>query len=330
MRLRQTGLLCACLLLAGPAVAAPNDCPAPTLALGRPHIDFVQTQVLGSRVLGPTNSLPGVDAAAMSYDAKGTRAVTVLFRFPAGWSMDKAHYLNSDQEFLVLSGELEFDKVVYGPGDYAYFPAGFAHAGLRSEKGAVVLNFYEGEHLAFYTSAPEGMYQPSKLVRRIASDELRWRKLSKRDFHGGAGLSFKMLRRDRNSGEETWLLKSPPVAANAPALPGIQRFSDAVEEMFVIRGEVATPRGLMRSGAYAWRAPNTPIGPFVSTSGFEALIRSKGGAAHGRQLPVTPAVTTANTVAITDVNSPAPPFQPCIPEALQSVAFKAYDLARPY
>jgi len=53
---------------------------------------------------------------------------------------------------------------------------------------------------------------------------------------------------------------------------------ETVEEMFLLSGTVATPLGLMQSGAYVWRSPGTPRGPFGSRTGFTALLRSKGGA----------------------------------------------------
>ncbi|MFO1426259.1 MAG: hypothetical protein U1F11_04670 [Steroidobacteraceae bacterium] len=259
----------------------------------------MQWQALNGRVLGPTNSLPGVRATALSYDAKGTRAVTVVFEFPPGWVMDRPHYLNSDQEMFVLAGEIEFGGTVYAPGDYAYIPAGFAHRLLRSPKGATVLNFYEGEHLAFYAAAPAGMYQPRKLIHRIRSAGLGWRRARERG-------EFKRLRRDRGSGEETWLLRVPAQAPGPDGVRGAPRLHDAVEEFFLLEGEVATPQGTMKSGAYAWRAPGTPVGPAFSRSGYVALLRSKGGAPGGRsvdgirELPLDP------------------PYAPCLPEAMRS------------
>ncbi len=299
MPARLFTLAAALLTVSAPALSAAADIcpPSQELGLGRPHIDFVQWQALTGRVLGPTNSLPGVMATAMSYDAKGTRAVTVMFEFPAGWVMDKPHYLNSDQEFLVLSGDIEFDGVVYGAGDYAYLPAGYAHRVLRSNGGARVLNFYEGEHLAFYADAPPGMYQPRKLIRRIETSKLRWK--SSRD-----GTQRKLLRRDRASGEETWLVKAAPTTT-AASWRGTPILKSSVEEFFLLEGELSTPQGLMKSGAYAWRAPNTAVGPARSGTGYQAILRSKGGAPGGR--------AAAESIELTA----DAPYAPCITETLK-------------
>ena len=252
--------------------------PEPGLALGRLHTDFIQSQNVAARVLNASNSQPGVSGAPLSYDAKGTRAVSVLFKYPADWSMPRPHYVNSDQEFLVLDGSLDFDGVVYGAGDYAYLPAGKQHEMMRSPTGATVLNFYEGEHLAFYAPTPEGMFRPEKLVLRIASDSLPWKRASDPGSLAlGADVKEKLLRYDARSGERTWLVQ---VGADPPGRDPKRAVvvHETVEEMFLLSGTVATPLGLMQSGAYVWRSPGTPRGPFGSRTGFTALLRSKGGA----------------------------------------------------
>ncbi|MFZ9585911.1 MAG: hypothetical protein ACO280_13305, partial [Pseudohongiellaceae bacterium] len=79
-------------------------------------------------------------------------------------------------------------------------------------------------------------------------------------------------------GESTWLVE---VAADRVGQRESQRSKvvhAAVEESFLLSGEVDTPRGTMRSGAYVWRAPGQPRGPYGSRTGYQLLIRSKGGA----------------------------------------------------
>jgi len=67
-----------------------------------------------------------------------------------------------------------------------------------------------------------------------------------------------------------------PAADAAPLRPTV---SPAVaEESDVLKGEIATPRGTMKSGAYSWRAPGTPRGPWGSRTGYQLLVRSRRGA----------------------------------------------------
>ena len=248
----------------------------PGLALGRPHTDFVQSQVAPSRVLTEINSQPGVDGATVSYDAKGTRAVTVIFRYPKGWTFERAHYVNSDEEFYVLDGSVTFDGVTYMPGDYAYLPAGHPHEHMESKDGAVLLNFYEGEHKAFYEPTPPGMYKPASLIKHRAGAAMSWAAGMAEDVAAwGKSAKRKLLRNDPASGESTWLLKVGP---DAPTTRRRIATHTAVEEIFLLDGQIATPRGVMLPGAYAWRAPGTPLGPLGTPTGFVALYRSKGGA----------------------------------------------------
>lgn len=289
------------------------------LALGRPHIDFIRSQLAPSRVLGATNSQPGVTGTPLSYDAKGTRAVTVIFRFPQNWSMTRPHYVNSDQEFYVLEGELEINGTLYRRGDYAYLPAGLAHTSRSSGPGATLLNFYEGEHLAFYEPTPAGMYQPEKLIRKLVSEELPWQVSREPAFATlGPDVREKRLRHDAATGESTWLIDVGADAADAGPLLRPTVSHAVVEEMYVLRGEIATPRGKMTSGAYAWRAPGQPRGPWGSRTGYQLLVRSRRGA-------------LATTLSPTPVRLVwDAPYDPAIPENMKSFAFGTPTAATVY
>jgi hypothetical protein len=50
-----------------------------------------------------------------------------------------------------------------------------------------------------------------------------------------------------------------------------------VEEMYLISGEVHGNRGVMRPGAYFWRPPSMPHGPYGTRTGNLYLFRTKGG-----------------------------------------------------
>jgi hypothetical protein len=47
--------------------------------------------------------------------------------------------------------------------------------------------------------------------------------------------------------------------------------------MFLLAGEVHGDRGLMRPGAYFWRPPHVPHGPYGSLTGNIYFFRTKGG-----------------------------------------------------
>jgi len=288
------------------------------VALGRPHIDFIYSQLAPSRVLGATNSQPGVTGTPLSYDAKGTRAVTVIFRFPQDWSMTRPHYVNSDQEFYVLDGELEINGTLYRRGDYAYLPAGLAHTSRSSGPGATLLNFYEGEHLAFYEPTPAGMYLPEKLIQKVVTGDIPWQPSTDPAFATlGPGVREKRLRDDPASGETTWLIDVAADAAETPIAPRAAVTHAAVEEMYVLSGEIATPRGMMKSGAYAWRVPGTPRGPWASRTGYQLLVRSRGALA----------TTSSSTVSKPQWDAP---YEPAIPDSMRTFAFGERNAAISY
>ncbi len=283
----------------------------PGLGLGRPHSDFLQTQVEEPRrVLGEKNSQPGVDAGTASYDAKGSKSTSGVFHYAPGWRFDKKHYVNSDQEFFVLDGEFTVDDITYKTGDYTYFPAGYEHKLMESKSGGAVFNFYEGEHLAFYEPVPAGMYVKEKLIKHIQSARIAWKGGTADDERRwGRTAQRKLLRNDRKTGESTWLLKVGPDKGDVrrPVVTNA-----AVEEMFVLDGDIATPRGVMKPGSYAWRIPGVALGPMGTKGGFVALIRSKGGALKPTFGESKPVVWDA-------------PYQPLIDTPQKAWAFKPYD-----
>ena len=316
-RLDRRQALLGALALAGlGARLEAEDSAAPRLGLGRPHTDFIPSQRVPARVLGASNSQPGVSGAPLSYDAKGTRAVTVIFRFPADWTMTRPHYVNSDQEFLVLDGELEINGLRYRSGDYAYLPAGLPHTSRSSGPGATLLNFYEGEHLAVYEAAPAGMFKPEKLLQRIVTGELPWQPAREPALALlGNGVRQKTLRHDPLTGESTWLVEVPADTAGSNPLRTAVSHA-AVEESFVLEGEIATPRGTMRRGAYVWRVPGEPRGPYGSRTGYRLLVRSKGGA---------PATKPSGTAAAPAWDAA---YDPHIPEPMRSFAFGEFDAGK--
>jgi hypothetical protein len=305
-------------MLAASLIGEAHSTSSHPMALGRPLIDFIQSQVVPSRVLGATNSQPGVTGTPLSYDAKGSRSVSVIFRFPKDWSMQRPHYINSDQEFLVLEGELEINGLRYQTGDYAYLPAGFAHQTRSSWPGATLLNFYEGEHLAFYADTPEGMFQPDRLITRIATTEIPWTTTNDPTFTTlGADVRVKELRRDPTSQEGSWLVRvSRDAAIDEVARSEVVHAH--VEECFLIEGQIETPQGPMRRGAYVWRTPGQPRGPYGSTTGYTLLVRGKGGPLDSRTLGVPRPIQSDR------------PYRPVIPESAKSFAFNPLPIGQAY
>jgi quercetin dioxygenase-like cupin family protein len=283
----------------------------------RPHIEFIQSQVLPWKRLSDGSSRPGADAKALSYDPD-TKAVTVIMRYPAGWSFPEAHYLDSDEEFFVLAGELWVGSVVYRRGDYAYLPAGMPRPGMNSPYGADVLTYHEGTHRTIFADAPVGLYDPARLIAKIETEAMPWGSLSDPVVAATANAAGrKLLRLDSITGERTWLLQ---FGADDPAklTHGRIETHPVVEEVFVLDGEITMPMGTLQPGAYFWRPPHIEHGPVGTKKGLFGIFRCKGG----------PLVTHWS-----EHESPlnwTPPYAPILPPDMAANVTRPYDPALRY
>jgi hypothetical protein len=271
----------------------------------RPHLEFVQAQALPWKTLGADSSRPGVEAKALSFDPE-TRAVTAILRYPAGWTFDRAHHLDSDEELFVLSGALVVEGETYAAGDYAYLPAGFARARMYSPTGAEVLTFYEGPHRNVFAAAPPGLYNERKLILKKSTNAMPWE--SPRDpvvAATAAAPRRKSLRDDPITGEQTWILA---MNADDPAKMTHQRTEThpVVEESFLLDGEISMHCGVMERGAYFWRPPNIEHGPVGTRKGFTAFFRTKGG-------PLSTKWSAEAKPIVWDA-----PYAPALPESLRA------------
>ena len=72
----------------------------------------------------------------------------------------------------------------------------------------------------------------------------------------------------------------PPIATNG-TLPirwaERSEIHPVVEEMYLLAGEVHGDRGIMRPGAYFWRPPFVPHGPYGTQTGNLYFFRTRGG-----------------------------------------------------
>jgi hypothetical protein len=233
--------------------------------MSRPRIEFVQAQ----RIPWRRNTLdavrPGVETRLLSEDDV-TGARSLLVRYPAGFALPGGA-LAADEEFLVLDGELMIGGAAYPAMTYAHLPAGH-DAGERScAKGAVVLEFFSG---APVRAAAPVAWDARRLVLRRSLFEIPYTGNFHPEFPPGAGR--KMLYQDPVTHDTTWVLGTMPMrwAERSEVHP-------TVEEMYLLSGEVHGDRGVMRPGAYFWRPPSVPHGPFGTLTGNLYFFRTKGG-----------------------------------------------------
>lgn len=276
--------------------------------MARPHIEFIQSQWL-SWQRGPYDTFrPGVDSKILSRDDE-TGAISLLQRYPRGWSQRKELSLSADEEFFVITGELRVNDVVYGPHTFACLPAGYPREGAASPKGAVVLTLFEAE--PGVQDAGSGGFDRERLVTFVDGMEGPWGGVTNPKFPPGGGR--RMLRVDPHTQDETWLLGTMPLRNGLE--PEIH---PTVEEMYLLAGEVAGNLGTMRPGAYFWRPEGVPHGPYGTRTGNLYFFRTKGGALS---------TTYGEAQESFDWD---PDYVPALPPELQQYATYRFEGARNY
>lgn len=112
------------------------------IAMARPLIEFLFAQHLPW-----TQGLPGgdrddVDAKILSQDSQ-TGELTAVVRYPAGWSRPEAESIAAEEEMYVLDGSIDINGHTYKRDSYACLPKHYTRSSAHSEKGCVVLAFFD-------------------------------------------------------------------------------------------------------------------------------------------------------------------------------------------
>jgi hypothetical protein len=231
----------------------------------RPWIEFVQSQNLPWKEDGLFGLRPGVAQKTLSLDPE-SGAASLVARYPAGWRQEGGA-ITADEEFLVLDGSIEIDGRSYGEKSYAHLPAGYVRGKVSSQSGAVVLTFL--------SEMPKPMeardFDPARLVERLDAFAIPYTGNFHPEFPPGAGR--KVLYEDPVTHDQTWILGTLPMRWGERA-----EVHPVVEEMYLLAGESHGNRGVMRPGAYFWRPPGIPHGPYGTLTGNLYFFRTKGGA----------------------------------------------------
>jgi len=233
--------------------------------MARPWIEFVQSQNLPWQASDLWDIRPGVNIKVLSLDPDGG-ATSLLVRYPANWRLESAGAVSADEEFFVLDGALSIGTQTYREKSYAHLPAGYARGSMATETGAVVLTFFSGRA----TRAAAASFDPARLVENLDAFAVPYTGNFHPEFPPGAGR--KRLYEDPVSHDHTWILGTLPMrwAERAEVHP-------VVEEMYLLCGESHGNRGVMRPGAYFWRPPQIPHGPYGTLTGNLYFFRTKGG-----------------------------------------------------
>ena len=268
----------------------------------RPHIEFVQAQLLPWRRIGQGAARPDAEYKFLSRDL-ASGACSAVIRYPPGWRREGDNRIDAAEEFYVLDGELMIDDARYSHDCYGYFPKRYCHRALSSPNGAVALTFFDAEPASY-----AGPADSADASMRIDALHMPWDMTLNDPRLAHLGISRKDLRTDPATGERTFLSMILP-HSEPPGLEGPQERHPVVEEAYVISGSLTGPHGTMAPGAYFWRPPGIAHGPFGTRWGCVLLIRFVGGR-HVNEWTETRASFSF-----------AAPYKPILPEELAAFAY---------
>jgi hypothetical protein len=241
--------------------------------MARPHIEFVQSQVIPFVSGLPGGARDDALCRMLSRD-DDTAAMSTVLRYPPGWRRDQGHALSVDEEIFVLEGALEINGRSYGKHFYGHLPADYLRRSMTSATGAVVLTFFSGEPATRATSTSD--WDARRTVEGLDTRAMPGVTGRRKHMNSGAwdpsGTIHKSLYADPDTGERTWLIGMMPYWSSTKA-----EVHPVCEEEFAILGDICFPMGVMRDGGYFWRPPGIKHGPFATWGGALHLCRCKGG-----------------------------------------------------
>ena len=232
----------------------------------RPWIEFIQSQQLEWIDDDLNGFVPGAAVKRLSVDPD-TGAASLLLRLPPGFR-GPGGACATIIELLVLDGSLSINGHEFSAYGYGRWPLGLDGSGWQSEGGATMLLFLSARPLpSAATAAPD---DPGH-VPWLDALRVPYTGNFHPEFPPGAGR--KLLFQCPETGDTSWLLGTLPLrwAERSEVHP-------VVEEMFLLAGESHGNRGVMRPGAYFWRPPGIPHGPYGTLTGNLYFFRTAGGA----------------------------------------------------
>lgn len=170
----------------------------------------------------------------------------------------------------MLEGILEINGVVYRRDHYGRIASTVTRNSMSAPGGAVVLTFLD-RGLVLRAG-------PGREAEPVYKDVLhmRWDMSLNDPKLAHLGISRKDLFLDPETGERTFLSMVLP-HWEPPGGKGPSERHPVVEDAYVINGSLTGPQGTMGPGAYFWRPPQIPHGPFGTRFGCVMLIRFLGG-----------------------------------------------------
>jgi hypothetical protein len=223
--------------------------------MARPHIESIRVYDVAPKEVGD-GVLAGSRRRVLSEDdADGS--YSALVSFPAGWRGNLGG--PRPVELLTLSGAGTLAGSPFEAGTWAWVPTNADAQLAFSQPGDALV-----------------MVEPEREVRGDVEivDCVETRYAEGHSVQGVPhGLARKILRRDPELGDRTWLAGVPPGWLGFRG-----EIHPTVEEALLIRGDCLLENsGAMAAGDYFWRPGGIHHGPFATRAGFLYFFRTKGG-----------------------------------------------------
>jgi hypothetical protein len=270
--------------------------------MARPHIEFIQSQHLPWQA---EPLLPGAWCRVLSTDDT-TGACTLLSRLDPGLNFARGSPIAADEEFYVLSGCYYLNGLEYAAGCYGYYPAGHPRRDAYSPEGAVILRFFDATPRRMAPDEPAPADRPTAQPF-VDAFRMLWDRSVFDHRLDHLAPARKILRIDPLTGQKTFLFMTAP-QSHPTNWRGPLEHHPTPEEAYLLAGDLTGPCGTLRPGAYFWRPPGIPHGPFGSRGGSLSLIRFVGGAHIN------------HWSAESHPFSYAQPYRPVLPPALAALA----------
>jgi len=283
--------------------------------MSRTHVEFIQTQMLSWMPFQPTSSHAGCEFKLLSRDLN-SGASSLLIRYPERYAQERPHFLDSDEELYVIDGGFCIGGQEYTAEDYAYLPAGYLRESMTSHRGATVLTFFESEFSATFKIPAKSLCDTDLLIMQIRSSEMKWQGIGETNVVG-PDIGRKEFRFDPATKERTWILKVGETNPDKVTESKIETHP-CVEEMYLLGGSISMTTGVLRQGAYFWRPPHIPHGPFGCRDGSIGFFRTKEGE-----------FLTKWSSHSEPINWDAP-YDPILPDDVATNITKKYDKSLPY
>lgn len=112
----------------------------------------------------------------MSAD-KETGVTTDLFKFPVGWKEKQAYWMESEEEFFVVEGDIEINDVHYSEGYFGYLPASYLRRTVRANKDTTIIRFLDQNPAPTYYNYGDPLPEVGKApVESLNTYDMVWDK----------------------------------------------------------------------------------------------------------------------------------------------------------